>query len=145
MFGEQLNLHILHEYDGKRVEIVFALLMILAVNVQAQVEGTLYIYRGQAIGYLSNCLTYDEAYEDGVLDAVYFMIEWLDDFPDSTIRDYTDIALREIPYPGWTGTVDSLPLLDRFRVYADGRILYSSPIFGFLVPYEDFLEGRTDI
>jgi len=101
------------------------LLMILTVNVQAQVGGTLYIYRGQAIGYLSNCLTYDEAYKDGVLDTVYFMIEWLDDRPDSTI--------------------DSLPLLGRFRVYTDGRILYSSPIFGFLVPYEDFLEGRTDI
>lgn len=124
---------------------MFALLMILAVNVQAQVEGTLYIYRSQAIGYLSNCLVHDEAYEDGVLDAVYFMIEWLDDLPDSMVRDYTDIALRKIPCPEWTGTVDSLPLLDRFRIYTDGRILYYSPIPGFLIPYEDFLEGRTDL
>jgi len=124
---------------------MFALFMILLVNVQAQVEGTLYIYRGQAIGYLSSCLVYDEAYEDGVLDTVYFMIEWLDDLPDSMVRDYADIALREIPYPGWTGTIDSLPLLDRFRVYTNGRILYYSPIPGFLIPYEDFLEGRTDL
>ena len=69
------------------------LLIILAVNAHTQEGGTPYIYRDQAIGYLSNCLECDEAYEDEVFDAVYFMIEWLDDFPDSTIRDYTDIWL----------------------------------------------------
>ena len=122
-----------------------ALLMILAVNAQAQVGETLYISRELAIVYLSNCLLYDEAYEDGVLETAFFTVEWLDDLPDSTARDYTDITIRELHGPVGSGTFDSLHLIDRFRVYSNGRILYISPIFGYLVPYEDFLEGKADI
>ncbi len=119
--------------------------MILAVNVQAEIGETLCIDRNLAIGYLSDCLLYDEAYEDGVLETAFFTIEWLDSLPDSVARDYTDIAIRELHDPVGSGTFDSLHLIDRFRIYANGRILYSSPIFGYLVSYEDFLEGRADI
>ncbi|MCK5115509.1 MAG: hypothetical protein KAR44_02850 [Candidatus Aegiribacteria sp.] len=122
---------------------VLPLLLILVAGVEG--EDTLYIDHAHAITYLSDCLRLDEAYEDGVLETVSFMIEWLDDLPDSTVRDYTDIAIRELFDPGEPVADDSLPLLDRFRVYKDGRILYSSPIQGFLIPYEDFLRGITNI
>lgn len=123
---------------------IFALVLILVAGVQAEAEETLYIDHTLAIAYLSDCLKFDEAYEDGVLEAVCFMIEWMDELPDSTVRDYTDIAIRELSDLGMTDD-DSLPLLDRFRVYTDGRILYFSQIPGFYIPYEDFLKGRTDL
>ncbi len=124
---------------------VFALLLILVAGLQAEVGETLYIDHTLALAYLSDCLWIDEAYEDGVLEGVCFLIEWMDELPDTTARDYTDIAIRELNEPGVTVAYDSLPLLDRFRVYTNGRILYFSPIPGFLIPYEDFLMGRTDL
>ena len=123
---------------------VLPLLLILIAGVETTCEETLYIDSTLAITYLSDCLRLDEAYEDGVLETVCFQIEWMGDPPDSTVRDYTDIAIRELLDLG-VEVDDSLPLLDRFRVYADGWILYYSPIPGFLIPYEDFLLGRTDI
>ena len=122
---------------------VFALLLILVAGGEA--EKTLCIDLTLAVDYLSDCLQRDEVYEDGVLEAVCFMIEWIDELPDSTARNYTDIAIRELFDLGVTADDDSLPLLDRFRIYTDGRILYFSPIPGFFIPYEDFLKGRTDL
>ncbi len=122
---------------------VLPLLLILVAGVEG--EDTLYIDHAHAITYLSDCLRLDETYEVGVLEAACFMIEWMDELPDSTERDYTDIAIWELFDPGVPATDDSLPLLDRFRVYTDGRILYFSPIPGLLIPYEDFLRGRTDL
>ena len=122
---------------------VLPLLLILAAGVEG--EDTLYIDHAHAITYLSDCLRLDEAYEVGVLETVWFRIEWMGELPDSTARDYTDIAIREQNVPGETVADDSLPLLDRFRVYTDGRILYFSTIPGFYIPYEDFLMGRTDL
>ena len=119
---------------------VLPLLLILAAGLEG--EDTLYIDHTHAITYLSDCLRLDEAYEDGVLETVRFRIEWMGELPDSTARDYTDIAMTD---PGETVSDDSLPLLDRFRVYTDGRILYFSSIPGFFIPYEDFLRGRTEL
>ncbi len=121
------------------------LLLILVAGIQTEGEETLCIDRTLAITYLSDCLRSDEAYEVGVLETVCFMIEWMDDLPDSTVRDYTDIAIRELFDPEVPVADDSMPLLDRFRVYTDGRILYFSPIPGFFIPYEDFLLGITDL
>ena len=124
---------------------VFALLLILAAGVQAEEAETLYIDHTMAIAYLSDCLEFDEAYEEGVLEAVCFMIEWMDELPDTAVRDYTDIAIRELFDPEVLTADDTMPLMDRFRVYTDGRILYFSPIPGFYIPYDDFLKGRTDL
>ncbi len=124
---------------------VFALLLILAAGVQAEESETLYIDRTMAIAYLSDCLLLDEAYEDGVLEVVCFMIEWMDELPYTAVRGYTDIAIRKPFDPEVLTADDTMPLLDRFRVYTDGRILYFSPIPGFYIPYEDFLKGTTDL
>ena len=124
---------------------VFSLLLILVWGVQAEEEETLYIDNAMALAYLSDCLLLDEAYEDGVLEAACFMIERMDHLPDSTTMDYTDIAIRELHALGVTVDNDSLPLLDRFRIYTDGRILYYSRIPGFFIPYDDFLKGITDL
>ncbi len=124
---------------------VLPLLLILIAGVETEGEETLYIDNNLAITYLSDCLRIDEAYEDGVLETVSFLIEWVDELPDSTVRDYTDISLWELSDPGVPVADDSMPLLDRFRVYTDGRILYFSPIPGFFIPYEDFLLGITDL
>lgn len=124
---------------------VFALLLSLVSGVQAAEGETLYIDHTLALAYLSDCLQRDEAYEDGVLEAACFMIERLDELPDSTKMEYIDIAIRELFDPGMRVADDSLPLLDRFRVYTDGRILYFSSIPGFFIPYEDFLRGRTEL
>ena len=124
---------------------VFTLLLILAAGVQAEEEETLYIDRTMAIAYLSDCLLLDEAYEDGVLEVVCFMIEWMDELPDTAVRDYTDIAIRKLFDPEVLTADDTMPLLDRFRIYTDGRILYFSSIPGFYIPYEDFLKGITDL
>ena len=141
ILGEELKIVFQRQVRGENI--VYALLLILAAGVEA--EETIYIDNTNAITYLSDCLRLYEAYEDGVLETVCFMIEWMGDPPDSTVRDYTDIAIRELLDLGVTVEDDSLPLLDRFRVYTDGRILYYSPIPGFLIPYEDFLKGITDI
>ncbi len=122
---------------------VFALFLILAAGGEA--EDTLYIDRTLAVAYLSDCLQIDKAYEDGALETVCFMIEWMDELPDSTERDYTDIAIRELFDPGVPVADDLLPLPGRFRIYTDGRILYFSSIPGFLISYEDFLRGITDL
>ena len=124
---------------------VLPLLLILIAGVETEGEETLYIDNNLAITYLSDCLRIDEAYEDGVLETVSFLIEWVDELPDSTVRDYTDISLWELSDTGVPVADDSMPLLDRFRVYTDGRILYFSPIPGFFIPYEDFLLGITDL
>lgn len=124
---------------------VFALLLILAAGVQAEEAETLYIDHSMAIVYLSDCLGRDEAYEDGVLEVVCFMIEWMDELPYTAVRDYTDISIRELFDQQVLTADDTMPLMDRFRVYTDGRILYFSPIPGFYIPYEDFLKGITDL
>ncbi len=124
---------------------VFALLLILAAGVHAEEAETLYIDHTHAITYLSDCLRFDEAYEDGILEAVCFMIEWMDELPDTAVRDYTDIAIRKLFDPEVLTADDTMPLMDRFRVYTDGRILYFSAIPGFYIPYEDFLKGITDL
>ncbi|MEN8208685.1 MAG: hypothetical protein ABFR50_05470 [Candidatus Fermentibacteria bacterium] len=121
------------------------LFLILILTAGVVGEDTLYIDHNQAVIYLSDCLRVDEAYEDGVLESVCFTIEWMDELPDSTERDYTDITIRELFDPGVSIADDSMPLLDRFRVYTDGLILYFSSIPGFYIPYEDFLMGRTDL
>ena len=95
--------------------------------------------------YLYRCLVEDEAYDLSVLETAVFTVEWLDGMPDCALRDYTDIAMRGPAGPGIVYDSGALPLIDRFRVYSDGRILYSSQLMGFLAPYEDFLRGRIDI
>ncbi len=127
------------------------LLLILIAGVETEGGETLYIDNTLAITYLSDCLRIDEAYEDGVLETVSFLIEWVDELPDSTVRDYTDISLWELSDPGVPVAYDSMPLLDRFRVYTDGRILYFSPIPGFFIPsspwnrFNDFNDRFTEL
>jgi len=121
------------------------ILLILIMGVEAEDVETLYIDHTLAVSYLSDCLRIDEAYEEGILETVSFRIEWPDEPADSTVRDYTDITIWELSDSGVSVVDDSTLLLDRFRVYTNGRILYFSPIPGFYIPYEDFLRGITEI
>ena len=99
-----------------------------------------------AILYLLESLLADEAYEEpGFLETVVFTIENPDENPENEAREYFDIAMREYDVPDSVVDLRTLEVLDRFRVYTSGRILYWSTIPGMYIPYEDFLAGRTDL
>ena len=125
---------------------LFSFLLILASGVPVEEGGTLFIDSTLAITYLSNCLRMDKVYEDGVLQTAYFMIEMMGKLSDTAESDYTDIAIRIPCDPGEEiAAGDSLPLLDRYRVYTNGQILYFSSIQGIFIPYVDFLSERTEL
>jgi len=74
-------------------------------------------------------------------EGVSFSIAYLDNLSDDAFRDYYDIAIREVHRPGGQGDPDTAPVVDRFRVYDRGEIIWWQPVSGMFVPYEEFLES----
>jgi hypothetical protein len=74
-------------------------------------------------------------------EGISFSIAYLDNLPDDAFRDYYDIAIREVHRPGGHGDPNTAPVVDRFRVYDRGEIIWWQPVSGMFVPYEEFLES----
>jgi len=97
-------------------------------------------------GYLITVLTDAMVYEEPFPEHVMFIVENEDSTTCSGSFDhYFDITLREVHTPETGGDPNTAPVIDRFRVYIDGPILWWSPLPGMYVPWEDFLRGRTDL
>jgi hypothetical protein len=130
--------------EGMRVFCLAAAALVFLTGAVSGSEARLSI-PNDCIRYLYGTLRGYEVYDPDVLEGMILTVEWLDGMPDCVSRDYTDIAVRGPVAHGRVHDSESLPLIDRFRVYWYGGIMYSDPVMGFLIPFEDFLEGRTDI
>ncbi len=95
---------------------------------------------------LLDSLQYNSIYPDPFPEDVLIMLE---DEDTSTCIDsddhYFDFVLRENHKPGGPGDPNTSPVIDRFRVYSDGTILWFSPLPGMYIAWEDFLAGVTGL
>ena len=98
-----------------------------------------------AVQYLIGCLVADGAWDEAFPDSCTFHIENSESETADTPRSHHDVLVRERLPVGSEDDPAGGPLLYRFRVYFDGTVRYYSTIPGFFIPYEDFLEGRTDL
>lgn len=119
---------------------ILALLVLAAVPADTPPDGE------AMVTYLIMVLEDSGVYEETFPDNVLLIVEEED---SSTCRDsfehYFDIALRENHTPETGGDPVTAPVIDRFRVYRGGEILYFNPVAGMYVPYEDFLEGIMEL
>jgi hypothetical protein len=96
---------------------------------------------GEAIEFLISALSVSGKCGSTFPEGVSFSIAYLDNLPDDAFRDYYDIAIREVHNPGGQGDPNTAPVVDRFRVYDRGEIIWWQPVYGMFVPYEEFLES----
>ena len=95
----------------------------------------------EAIEFLISVLSFSGMYGGVFPEGVSFSIAYLDNLPDEAFRDYYDIAIREVHTPGGPGDPNTAPIVDRFRIYERGEVIWWQPVFGMFVPYEEFLES----
>ncbi len=91
------------------------------------------------VDYLVQCLQEDSMYSDPFPGDIMIILER----EDSTDH-YFDFALRE-DHEGGAGDPATCPVIDRFRVYADGTILWFSPLPGMYISWEDYIAGITGL
>ncbi len=94
----------------------------------------------EAIDFLMGVLTWSGAYSGQFPEGYSFGIAWMDNLPEDVFRDYFDIAIREVHRPGGPGDPNISPVIDRFRVYTRGEVIWWHPLFGEFVPFEECLE-----
>ena len=93
----------------------------------------------EAIDFLMGVLTWSGAYSGQFPEGYSLGIAYLDNLPEDVYRDYYDIAIREVHRPGGPGDPDISPVIDRFRVYTRGEVIWW-PLYGEFVPFEECLE-----
>ncbi len=93
----------------------------------------------EAIEYLMTALIWSGAYTSDAIEGFSFGVEWLDDLPEDGYRDYFDIAIREVHQPGGSGDPNTAPVVDRFRVYSRGEVIWFRMPQGEFVPFEERL------
>lgn len=98
------------------------------------------------VNYLENALVRASVYAEPFPDNAMFIVE----YEDSTtcvgsFDHFFDIAIRENHTAETGGDPDAAPVLDRFRVYVDGTVLWWSPLPGMYIPWDDFVSGITDL
>jgi len=91
----------------------------------------------EAIDFLVGALQMSGAYGGGFPEGLSFGIEWMDGMPDDVYRDYYDIAVREVHPVGGPGDPNVSPVVDRFRVYTRGEVIWWHPLYGEFVPFEE--------
>jgi len=94
-------------------------------------------------GFLTGLLY--QATEDGIYNSSFpeglsFSLAYLDNFPEDVYRDYYDVAIREIHRSGGPGDPNTAPIVDRFRIYDRGEIIWFNPVIGMFVPYAGILD-----
>ena len=94
----------------------------------------------EALDFLIETLSEDGIYESSFPEGLSFGLEYVDDFPEDVYRDYYDIAIREVHRPGGPGDPNTAPIVDRFRIYDRGEIIWFEPLIGMFVPYEEILD-----
>ncbi|MBN2588210.1 MAG: hypothetical protein JXA64_05500 [Candidatus Fermentibacteraceae bacterium] len=94
----------------------------------------------QAIDYLVTFLSLSGACPGQFPEGLSFGIAWMDGLPEEACRDYFDIVIREVHEPGGPGDPNVSPVVDRFRVYSRGEVIWYDPLPGRFVPFEDWLE-----
>lgn len=119
--------------------------VMLSSGQEMETDQTRFISRDLAIGFLCDMLIDYGPCDQGFEREITFHIEFTDGLPDSVPRDFTDIALWKAPeHEGLTEPGEG-ELVDRFRVYTSGVILYWSELPGMYIQWEDYLEGRTEL
>ncbi|MCD4707210.1 MAG: hypothetical protein K8S62_05670 [Candidatus Sabulitectum sp.] len=93
----------------------------------------------EALDFLLERLIEDSVYRSSFPEDLSFGLEYLDNFPEDVYRDYYDIAIREVHRPGGPGDPNTAPIVDRFRIYHRGEIIWFKPAIGMFLPYEDIL------
>ena len=99
---------------------------------------------GQAVEFLITALTWSGAYGGPFPEGYSFEIGWLDGLEEDAWRDYFDIAIREVHRPGGPGDPNISPVVDRFRVYRRGEVIWFKMPHGEFVPFEERLEPLFD-
>ncbi len=101
---------------------------------------------GTMVDYLADALVREAVYAEPFPENVMFIVEDEDSTTCSGSFDhFFDIAIRENHTAETGGDPATAPVLDRFRVYIDGTILWWSPLPGMYIPWEDFLNGITGL
>jgi hypothetical protein len=95
----------------------------------------------EAIEFLMGVLSWSGAYTGQFPEGYSFGTAWMDNLPDDVYRDYFDIAIREVHVPGGSGDPNISPVIDRFRVYRRGEVIWWHPLYGEFVPFEECLEN----
>jgi len=93
----------------------------------------------EAIEYLMTALIWSGIYSSEDLEGFSFGVEWLGEQPEEGYRDYFDIAIREVHQPGGPGDPNTAPIVDRFRVYTRGEVIWFRMPQGEFVPFEERL------
>ena len=93
----------------------------------------------EALDFLIDKLSEDGIYESSFPEGVSFGLAYMDNMPEDVYRDYYDIAIREVHRPGGPGDPNTAPIVDRFRIYDRGEIIWFAPVIGMFVPYDDIL------
>lgn len=101
---------------------------------------------GTIVNYLRNVLTQEAVYAEPFPENAMFIIEDEDSTTCSSSFDhFFDIAIRENHTAETGGDPNTAPVIDRFRVYIDGTILWWSPLPGMYIPFDDYLNGITEL
>jgi hypothetical protein len=95
----------------------------------------------EALDFLIDKLSEDGIYGSSFPEGLSFGLAYMDNFPEDVYRDYYDIAIREVHGPGGSGDPNTAPIVDRFRIYDRGEIIWFQPVIGMFVPYGEIL-GR---
>ncbi len=94
----------------------------------------------EALDFLIDKLSEDRIYGSSFPEGFSFNLAYMDNFPEDVYRDYYDIAIREVHGPGGPGDPNTAPIVDIFRIYDRGEIIWFQPVTGMFVPYDDILD-----
>jgi len=98
------------------------------------------------VSYLRNVLAREAVYPEPFPENVMFIFEDEDSTTCTGSFDhFFDIVLKADQSAKTGVDPNTAPVLDRFRVYIDGTVLWWSPIPGMYVPLEDFINGITEL
>ena len=98
------------------------------------------------VDYLVVALQHDSMYADPFPGDILVFLESEDSTTSvESAEHYFDFVFRENHEPGGAGDPDTAPVIDRFRVYTDGTIMWFSPLPGMYIPWEDYIAGLTGL
>ncbi len=93
----------------------------------------------EALDFLIEKLSEDSVYRSSFPEGLSFSPEYIGNIPEDVYRDYYDIAIREVHRSGGLGDPNTAPIVDRFRIYDRGEIIWFKPVIGMFVLYEEIL------
>ncbi len=94
----------------------------------------------EALDFLIEKLSEDGIYESSFPEGLSFGLEYMDNYPEDVYRDYYDVAIREVHRPGGPGDPNTALVVDRFRIYDRGEIIWFNPVIGMFVPYTEIMD-----